>query len=126
MKNELIIRYQILGSRRFSNFFWATLILLSSISFILTGISSYLNFNILPFIHSESVIRLFKIDILQKKLVNLMLSSLVKELFMNWFRLKKCCKKEKNENVNKKIYKMCNQRDFLKTEIQQDKQFLLK
>ena len=37
---------KILGSRRFSNYWWATVILLGSISFFLVGISSYFNIQI--------------------------------------------------------------------------------
>jgi len=39
----------ILGSRRFSNYLWATIILLGGISFLLVGLSSYTNLEILNF-----------------------------------------------------------------------------
>lgn len=39
----------ILGSRRFSNYWWATVIFLGGLSFTLVGISSYVQLNILPF-----------------------------------------------------------------------------
>ena len=39
----------ILGCRRFSNYWWATVILLGGISFILAGFSSYTDLRILPF-----------------------------------------------------------------------------
>jgi hypothetical protein len=53
---ELIRRYSVTGSRRFSNYWWASVIFLGSSGFLLTGISSYLNLNLLPFIHFENII----------------------------------------------------------------------
>ena len=41
----------IVGSRRFSNYWWATVIFLGGLSFTLVGVSSYIRFNILPFIN---------------------------------------------------------------------------
>ena len=46
----------ILGSRRFSNYWWATLIFLGGLSFTLVGLSSYIKFNILPFNDSLKVV----------------------------------------------------------------------
>lgn len=43
-------RYAIIGSRRLSNYWWATVLLLGAVGFLLTGISSYLNIKLLPFI----------------------------------------------------------------------------
>jgi len=45
----------ILGSRRLSNYWWATTILIGSISFILVGLSSYTNLQILPFTDSLEI-----------------------------------------------------------------------
>lgn len=43
MNNENFIRrYVIIGERRFSNYWWATIILIGAIGFLLTGISSYI------------------------------------------------------------------------------------
>lgn len=56
MCEELIRRYSITGSRRFSNYWWASVIFLGSVGFLLTGLSSYWNFNLLPFIHAENII----------------------------------------------------------------------
>jgi hypothetical protein len=39
-----IRRYFIIGERRFSNYWWATIIFLGSIGFLVTGFSSYLSF----------------------------------------------------------------------------------
>lgn len=43
------LRQEILGSRRLSNYWWATVILLGSTGFLLSAISSYLKVNLLPF-----------------------------------------------------------------------------
>lgn len=48
MVNE-IRRDEITGSRRFSNYFWSFFLSLGGIGFLLAGISSYLNINLLPF-----------------------------------------------------------------------------
>ena len=48
MQNE-IRRDIIIGSRRFSNYFWSFFLFLGGIGFLLAGISSYLNLNLLPF-----------------------------------------------------------------------------
>jgi hypothetical protein len=53
---EYLRRYTVLGSRRWSNYCWASLIFLGGIGFLLTGISSYLGFNILPFLKAETII----------------------------------------------------------------------
>nr|YP_010904051.1 photosystem I assembly protein ycf4 [Caulacanthus ustulatus]WCH57302.1 photosystem I assembly protein ycf4 [Caulacanthus ustulatus] len=47
---------KILGSRRLSNYWWATLILFGGLGFFLVGISSYLNIEILPFTHSSKLL----------------------------------------------------------------------
>ena len=39
----------IIGSRRFSNYFWALFLLVGGLGFLLAGISSYFNRNFLPF-----------------------------------------------------------------------------
>jgi hypothetical protein len=43
-----IRRDKIIGSRRFSNYFWAILLCSGGISFLLAGISSYFKINFLP------------------------------------------------------------------------------
>jgi len=48
MQNE-IRRDVIVGSRRFSNYFWSFFLFLGGIGFLLAGISSYLKLNLLPF-----------------------------------------------------------------------------
>lgn len=47
MNNDnLIRRYLIIGERRFSNYWWATIVLIGAIGFLFTGIVSYLNSNV--------------------------------------------------------------------------------
>ncbi|MCL6435232.1 MAG: photosystem I assembly protein Ycf4 [Leptolyngbyaceae cyanobacterium HOT.MB2.61] len=44
-----VLRQDILGSRRFSNYWWATVVSLGGLGFLLAAISSYLHVNLLPF-----------------------------------------------------------------------------
>jgi hypothetical protein len=44
-----LIRQPILGSRRFSNYWWATVASVGGTGFFLAGLSSYLKVNLLPF-----------------------------------------------------------------------------
>ncbi|MCD8489581.1 MAG: photosystem I assembly protein Ycf4 [Desertifilum sp.] len=44
-----VLRQKILGSRRFSNYWWATVITLGGGGFLLSGLSSYYQVNLLPF-----------------------------------------------------------------------------
>jgi len=46
----------VLGAKRFSNFWWGTLTGLGGLGFFLTGFSSFLQLNLLPFIHSENIL----------------------------------------------------------------------
>ena len=55
MQNE-IRRDEIVGSRRFSNYFWSVVLFLGGIGFLLTGISSYLKINLLPFTNSTELV----------------------------------------------------------------------
>lgn len=55
MVNE-IRRDIIVGSRRFSNYFWAFLLLLGGVCFLLAGLSSYFGNNLLPFSNSNELI----------------------------------------------------------------------
>lgn len=56
MNTDLVRRYDVVGSRRISNYFWAIVIGLGGLDFLLTGLSSYLNFNLLSIVHSENII----------------------------------------------------------------------
>ena len=46
---------QILGSRRFSNYFWAMILSGGGFAFLIAGLSSYLHYNLLPFLRSENI-----------------------------------------------------------------------
>ena len=47
---------KILGSRRISNYWWATVIFLGGLGFFLAGLSSYLKIDLLPFASSTSLL----------------------------------------------------------------------
>ena len=47
---------KIIGSRRFSNYFWAFFLLIGGISFLLAGISSYFKINLLPFTNLKELL----------------------------------------------------------------------
>ena len=55
MQNE-IRRDQIIGSRRFSNYFWSLFLFLGGIGFLLAGISSYFKVNFLPFANPTELV----------------------------------------------------------------------
>nr|YP_009315324.1 Photosystem I assembly protein Ycf4 [Yamadaella caenomyce]SCW23779.1 Photosystem I assembly protein Ycf4 [Yamadaella caenomyce] len=52
----LVKQDSIQGSRRFSNYWWASLILLGGSGFLLAGLSSYLGKNLLPFTSSSELL----------------------------------------------------------------------
>jgi hypothetical protein len=55
MENE--IRQDIvIGSKRFSNYFWGGVLLLGGVSFLLAGISSYFSINLLPFSNPKELV----------------------------------------------------------------------
>lgn len=56
IENQLIRRYTILGARQISNYIWAFLILLGSLGFLITGLSSYFNINFLFIFNSKNII----------------------------------------------------------------------
>ena len=61
-KSGLIRRYEIIGGRRLSNYWWALVIFLGGCGFLLTGVSSYLEKNLwlLPlFLFSFNIVELF-------------------------------------------------------------------
>ena len=55
MENE-IRQDNIVGSRRFSNYFWSFFLLLGGLGFLLAGISSYLKINLLPFANPTDLV----------------------------------------------------------------------
>lgn len=46
--SDRLLRKQIVGSRRFSNYWWATAVSIGATGFLLAGLSSYLHKNLLP------------------------------------------------------------------------------
>ena len=55
MENE-IRRDEIIGSRRFSNYFWSFVLFLGGIGFLLAGLSSYFKINLLPFTNTTELV----------------------------------------------------------------------
>ena len=55
MKKEIRLD-EIMGSRRFSNYFWSFILFLGGIGFLLAGISSYFKINLLPFTNSTELV----------------------------------------------------------------------
>ena len=53
---DQIRQEKIVGSRRFSNYFWALLLLIGGLMFLLAGISSYLKINLLPFTDTTELV----------------------------------------------------------------------
>ena len=54
--NKDIRQDEIIGSRRFSNYFWAFLLSIGGFSFLLAGLSSYLKINLLPFANTVELV----------------------------------------------------------------------
>jgi hypothetical protein len=55
-KNMDILYEKVQGSRTASNFFWTFVIFLGSLGFLIVGISSYVKYNIIGFLNSNSII----------------------------------------------------------------------
>ncbi len=55
MQNE-IRQDKIVGSRRFSNYFWSIFLLVGGLGFLLAGISSYFKINLLPFANPTELV----------------------------------------------------------------------
>jgi hypothetical protein len=53
MKQSLY--YTVPGARRLSNYIWGTILTVGGIGFLLTGLSCYFNFSILPFIKIDTI-----------------------------------------------------------------------
>jgi len=53
---ETIRQEKIMGSRRFSNYFWALFLFIGGLMFLLAGISSYIKINLLPFGNSLDLV----------------------------------------------------------------------
>ena len=55
MQNE-IRQDKIIGSRRFSNYFWSVSLFIGGLGFFLAGISSYFKVNLLPFTNTTELV----------------------------------------------------------------------
>lgn len=55
MQNE-IRQDKIIGSRRFSNYFWSVVLFVGGLGFLLAGISSYFKINLLPFANPTELV----------------------------------------------------------------------
>jgi hypothetical protein len=55
MQNE-IRQDKIIGSRRFSNYFWSVFLFVGGLGFLLAGISSYFKINLLPFANPTELV----------------------------------------------------------------------
>jgi hypothetical protein len=55
MDDGLIVRDQITGSRRFDNYFWSFTLFLGGLGFLLSGISSYVKYDLIPFAHPSEL-----------------------------------------------------------------------
>lgn len=55
MQNE-IRQNKIVGSRRFSNYFWLVFLFVGGLGFLLAGISSYFKINLLPFANPTELV----------------------------------------------------------------------
>ena len=47
--SDRVLQQKVLGSRRFSNYWWATVVSIGATGFLLAGLSSYLKVNLIPF-----------------------------------------------------------------------------
>ncbi len=54
-QSDLIRRYNIKGSRRFSNYWWTCSIFSGALGFLITGISSFFQFDIFPILNSTQI-----------------------------------------------------------------------
>ena len=54
-KQGQIIRYEITGARRLSNYIWGSLLCLGGAGFLFTGLSSYFHFHWFPFLNDSTI-----------------------------------------------------------------------
>lgn len=50
-----ILRYTVSGARRWSNYIWGALLFLGGSGFLLTGISSYVQTQLIPFVETPPI-----------------------------------------------------------------------
>ena len=56
MNDQMIKREKITGSRRISNYIWVVILTLGGLGFFLSGISSYIKVNLIPFTDSTQLV----------------------------------------------------------------------
>lgn len=56
MNSGLVRCYIVVGSRRLSNYLWTAITGIGGLDFLLTGLSSYFDSNLLPIIHAENIL----------------------------------------------------------------------
>ncbi|MEM9116733.1 MAG: photosystem I assembly protein Ycf4 [Cyanobacteria bacterium P01_F01_bin.56] len=54
--SDRVLKYSVLGARRLSNYWWATVVSLGATGFFLASLSSYLQTNLLPFADPTALI----------------------------------------------------------------------
>jgi hypothetical protein len=52
---EKIIRYQVPGARRWSNYLWGSILSIGGAGFLLTGLSSYFQTQLIPFLNISTI-----------------------------------------------------------------------
>lgn len=52
---QTLVRYEVAGARRLSNYIWGIILSVGGISFLLTGLSAYFNKPLIPFINFSTI-----------------------------------------------------------------------
>lgn len=52
---QTTMRYQVVGARRLSNYIWGFILSIGGLGFLLTGLSSYFNKTLIPFVNFSSI-----------------------------------------------------------------------
>jgi hypothetical protein len=55
MEKKLILRETLQGSRHWSNYFWAVIISLGGLGFLIVGLSSFFEVNLIQFLDSKNI-----------------------------------------------------------------------
>lgn len=56
IKTDILLKEEIIGTRTLTNYTFSLITFLGSISFLVVGISTYLKFNLIPFLDSSQII----------------------------------------------------------------------
>lgn len=52
---QTLVRYEVAGARRLSNYIWGIILSVGGISFLLTGLSAYFNQSLIPFVNFSTI-----------------------------------------------------------------------